>query len=136
MFHNTGIFISTAVIFSNLAKWWEILPSEMDFMCVLSGETILHFVSDIKVNNTDWQKFKFFFKLLLFRSIFQSQVQKRAHRPTALKSLEQVDESFNSICEQTDKEKLSAFFRFLDNTSQIFFDCSTYKLWAGIAQSV
>jgi hypothetical protein len=46
------------------------MPSEMEFMCVFSGKAILYFVSDIKVNNTDWEKFKFFFKLLLFRSIF------------------------------------------------------------------
>jgi len=53
------------------------MPSEMEFMCVCSGKAILPFVSDINVNNIDWEKFKFFFKLLLFRSIFQCLAPKK-----------------------------------------------------------
>ena len=88
-------------------------------------------VSDMKVNNTDWEKFKIFFKLVLYRSIFQCQAQKRAHGSTALKSLEQVGQSFNSNCQQNwgggRRKTLSGFFRSLDNTSQTFSDCSTYN---------
>ena len=101
--------------------------SEMEFVCVFSGKAILRFVSDINVNNTDWEKFKFFFKLLLFRSIFHCQTpptKKRAQSFTVLKSLEQVGQTVNSTHEQTEK---NLFFRFPGNTSQTFFDCSTYK---------
>ena len=49
------------------------MPSEMDFVCMFSGRATLRFVSDVNVNITVWEKFKFFFKLILFRSIFQGQ---------------------------------------------------------------
>ena len=81
------------------------MPSEMELICVFTGKGILHFVSDIKVFNTDLEKLKFSLKLLLCRSIFKCQTQGKARGSSAFRQLAQDAESFNSNSGETDRKK-------------------------------